>query len=155
MLESPAPLISHSLEGFPILAFSHTMGLPPEEHGSAPVVNDQLRSAASGLPARSLTPLLLPLTVAVWSVLAASALAGVRVAVLLAEFTVAATSVPPGSRNSKVALLTVAGSNASLKVMVTGLAGSTPVALDAGDVTVTVGGVVSGPTLAVNTTSTQ
>ena len=50
---------------------------------------------------------------------------------------------------------TVAGSTASLKTADTAVDRGTFVAPDAGEVDVTVGGVVSGPVLVVNTTSTQ
>ena len=84
MLGSPAPVTSHSLDGLPSLVFSHTIGLPPVEHGSTPVVNDQVKSAASALPARSLTPLVPPKILALYPVEAVNPLVGVSVAVLAA-----------------------------------------------------------------------
>ena len=53
------------------------------------------------------------------------------------------TGVPDGSRNSKLAAVTVAAAIASLKVAVMLAVLLTPVAPLAGDVDVTVGGVVS------------
>ena len=70
--------------------------------------------------------------------------------------TVAGTSALLASRNSKVLALMVAGSIASLKVAVTPVSVATPVAPATGRrAHVTVGGVVSGPVLVANTTSTQ
>ena len=59
------------------------------------------------------------------------------------------------SRSSKVLVLIVVALMASLNVAVTAVVALTPVAPPAGDVALTVGGVVSGPVLVVKTTSTQ
>ena len=82
---------------------------------------------------------------------------GVNVAVVVPALyvTAAGTRVLPASRNSKVAAVMLAGLIASLKVAVTAVVDATPVAPLAGVRPVTVGGVVSGPAVVVNTTSTQ
>ena len=54
-----------------------------------------------------------------------------------------------------VADVTVAGFSDSLNAAVIWALVATPVALSAGEVELTVGGVVSGPVLVVSTTSTQ
>ena len=74
--------------------------------------------------------------------------------VMLASEMLTATGVLPLS-NWKVVVVTVAGSSASLKVAVTVVLTVTPLAPLVGVRPVTVGGVVSGPALLVNTTSTQ
>jgi len=83
MLASPAPLISHSLAGFPAKAFSQRMGFGAVPHApvAAPVVNVHVTGLPSAFPATSVTPLV---SVAVYSVLVAKALVGVRVAVRVA-----------------------------------------------------------------------
>jgi len=87
---------------------------------------------------------------------AANRLFGVSVAEAAAELyeTVAGTRALVASRNSKVFALMVPALIASLKVALTTVLALTPVAPFAGEVVVTVGGVVSGPVV-VNTTSTQ
>ena len=53
--------------------------------GEASIENDQVESAASGLPARSVTPPAPPLTVTVYVAPYVSAFCGVSVAVLVAR----------------------------------------------------------------------
>ena len=53
IVESPAPLMSHSLDELPGRQFSATIGLG-ELQGLTAVVKDQLTVATSALPARSL-----------------------------------------------------------------------------------------------------
>src|SRR5689334_8531084 len=124
----------------------------------AAVVNDQETLAASAFPATSLArgSVAPPLTVAVYVAEAASALLGVSVATSVEALyvTVAGTSAFDASRNSNVPVPIVVAFIDSLNVAVTTVATLTPVAPLAGDVVVTVGGVVSGPA-GVNTTSTQ
>ena len=67
----------------------------------------------------------------------------------------AGTSAFEGSRSSKVVPLIVAAFIASLNVAVTFEPVAMPLAPLAGVVVVTVGGVVSGPTFVMNTTSTR
>ena len=68
---------------------------------------------------------------------------------------VAGTSAFDGSRNSTVVLETVVAFTDSLNVAVILASAAMPVAPCAGNVEVTVGGVVSGAPLVVKTTSTQ
>jgi hypothetical protein len=91
--------------------------------GPAAVVKDQVKSATSALPERSLIrgSVLPPFKVAVYVVEGDSVAAGSSIAVLVAAsyMTVEETTVFPGSRNSKVAVVSVVASIASLKVAVT------------------------------------
>ena len=88
----------------------------------------------------SLAPVLI---VAVYVVFAARLLAGVKVAVVLVLVTVPKTDVEPCLRVSVVAF-SVDWFIASLKVTAMFLLRATPIALLAGSVEATVGGVISG-----------
>src|SRR5438128_7900925 len=125
--------------------------------GAAAVVNDQVKFAASALPATSFArgSAVPPLTVAVYVFENASPKFGVSVAVGVSPptDTEAATRAPVGSRSSNVVVLTVAGSIISLNVAVTLVETATPIAPPAGVTELTVGGVVSGA-LGMKTTST-
>jgi len=74
--------------------------------GAAAVVKVQTKLAASPAPVRSFAPVVI---VAVNTVLAASVVAGVNVAVVPPKVTVPATEVAPGPVKVKVAVLIVAG----------------------------------------------
>jgi len=84
--------------------------------------------------------------VSVYNVLFARLLAGVKVALFpVPEYaTTPGTAVVPGPARVKVLLVMVRGSIALLKTAVTTVFTATPVALQAGFVESTVGGVVSG-----------
>src|SRR5581483_8393616 len=117
-------------------------------HGGAlAVVNDQETSEASGLPARSVTPLAPLLTLAVYVVAYANDAPGCSFAVLVGAsyVTVAATSALLASRSSKVLPLTVTALSGSLNVAVTAVPGDTAVAPFDGAVAVICGLVVSKP----------
>jgi len=107
------------------------------------VVNDQLDVDASGLPETSLTPLLPPVTVAVYLVLDDRVEPGVNVAVRVATsyVTVAETGAVPVRVN--VVALMVLAFIASLNVTVTAVDALTPVAPEAGERAVIVGALVS------------
>ena len=109
--------------------------------GAAAVVNCQLKSAPSILPAASVTPASM---VAVYRVLAARGANGVNVAVLLLTFTVPLITAPPVVvTRVKLAVCSVELVIASEKVADTDEFVATPVAAFAGDVADTIGGVVS------------
>jgi hypothetical protein len=114
-----------------------------------PVVNVQLKATASGLPARSLAPVL---TFTVNRVLAASALVGENVATLPipAYATEPGTGVVPGPVTVNVVPVIVSGSICSLKFTATLVLSATPVAPQVGIVESTVGAVVSGASPVVN-----
>ena len=105
---------------------------------AATVVNDQLNGAAIVLPAVSFTPD----TVAVYVVLGARAPEGVKVTVLLVPLYEALppSGLAPADRMNPI----VAGWTGSENVAVGATDAATPVALFAGVLPVTVGGVVSG-----------
>ena len=104
-------------------------------------VKIQLILAASALPDASFAPVLI---VAVYCVLPARGAKGVNVAVLPLTFTVPVTGAPPVVVTSvKVAVVSVELVIVLEKVADTGEFCATPVAAAAGDVEVTVGGVVS------------
>ena len=129
-------------------------------HGQTPgtaTVNDQMASAASGLPIRSVTPLEPPFTEAVYVAPAARGRPGTSVAVSVdgSYDTVAATAAFEASRSTNVAAEIVAEAMASLNVTVTDAVGATPCAPDAGVNADAVGGVVSGGSESPKTTSTQ
>jgi hypothetical protein len=106
-----------------------------------PVVKNQVKLAASALPAASAAAVVM---VAVYWVLAARGTDGVNVAVLPLTFTVPATAVPPEVATTvKLAVFRVAFVIASENVADTGTFSATPVTAFAGEVTDTVGGVVS------------
>jgi hypothetical protein len=119
------------------------------------VLNDHVKLDAIALPARSATPPVPPVIVAVYVALLASAEVGWRTAVFvpLLYVTVAATRLVLESRSWNVLLLIELAVIGSLKVAVTDVLVA-PVELAAGLTEVTVGGVVSGPA-GTNTTSTQ
>ena len=109
--------------------------------GAAAVVNCQLKSAPSALPAESVT---LASIVAVYRVLAARGADGANVAVLLLTFTVPLIAAPPVVvTRVKLAVCSVELVIASEKVADTDEFVATPVAAFAGDVADTIGGVVS------------
>ncbi len=98
--------------------------------------------AASALPAASFAAVVM---VAVYCVLAARLLEGTNIAVSLLMFTVPVTAVPPAvGRRVKLAVLSVELVIGSEKFADTEEFSVTPVAAFAGDVSDTVGGVVSG-----------
>jgi len=132
-------------------------GQVPVGGAAAAVVNDQLKFPGMAFPARSFTPLLPPITTAVYKVEVASAAAGWNVAVALPALyaTVPATCVFPVLDSWNVLVLTVAGSTASLKVTDTAVVVLTLVAPLVGFTELTDGGVVSAPVPVVKTTSTQ
>ena len=113
------------------------------------VVKVLVTSAANGLPATSVTPDAPPLMVKVWPVSGARVGAGFSVTVrpFVLRVSDVATTVPEEgpdeTLNSKLAAFTVVGFTASLKVTERFAVRLTPVAPLAGDVDVTVGGVVS------------
>src|SRR5258708_39104969 len=84
------------------------------QDGAAEVVNDHVKLARRALPERSLTPVVMG---GVWAVAAPSELFGVSVAVCVPAVyaTAAGTTVLLGSRSTKLLLLIVVGSIASLK----------------------------------------
>jgi hypothetical protein len=142
--------ISPPMEVVPVVEipdFAKIVKLPavPRSTGAGPaavvvpVVKLHVLMAANALPARSLIPVVI---VAVYEVLAARLLAGSKVATLPEEVKVAKTAVVP-CFNVKLAWVIVEGSIASLKVAVMFLLTTTPVAVSAGSVELTVGGVVS------------
>ena len=104
-----------------------------------PVVKLQTKLLAKAFSAKSVIPVV---SVAVNVVPGARVLAGVKVAMVPAHVTVPETGVAP-CRKVKVAVVTVRGSSASLKVAATLLLMATPMAALAGFVEVTVGAVVS------------
>ena len=112
-----------------------------------PVVNNHVCVDAKATLERSLTrgSVVPPFNVAVYDVEPESGALGVNVAIRVAAsyVTFAGTSVPAASRSSKVELLIVAGSIASLNVALTVVNVVTPVADAAGDLDVIVGAVVS------------
>ena len=108
--------------------------------GAAPVVKLHTLLAARALPAKSLAPVVI---VAVYKVLAARLDAGVKVAATPTEVTVPETDVVPCIK-VKVAVLSVEGSIASVKVTVIALLVATPVALTSGNSELTMGAVLSG-----------
>ncbi len=114
--------------------------------GEASVVNDQLTSVSSGLPARSLAPLVPPLTVSVYVDPYASALNGVNVATFVDELyvTFVATDMLDASFSRKVDVVIVLAVIGSLKVAVAEVPTLTPPAPFAGVFAVTVGGMRSG-----------
>jgi hypothetical protein len=100
--------------------------LPQPLHGQAGpavVVKDQVKSAASALPDRSLIlgSALPPFKVAVYVVEGDSVASGVSIAVpaVALYVTVAETTVLSGARNSKVVVVSVLLSIVSLKLAVT------------------------------------
>ncbi len=116
--------------------------------GAAAVVKVQLTSAASALPAASVTLLV---TVAVYCVLASRATEGVNRAVLPLMLTVPATAAPPAVLTRvKLVVVSVALVIASEKLADTEAFVATPVAAFAGEVEDTVGGVVSEAAPVVN-----
>jgi len=101
---------------------------------------------AKELPARSFTPLVPPVMVAVYVVCAARLELGCRVALLVAAsyVTVAATRLPPCFfLTVKVELVIVAGFKASLKLATTVVIGETLLLLLVGIVLVTLGATAS------------
>jgi hypothetical protein len=118
-------------------------GALPQLPVAATVVKVHVTGPLSAFPATSVTPLV---NVAVYSVLFAKRLVGVRVAVkvVLLYVTLAATGVVPGPWRVKVLAVRVLGLRASLNVAVTVVFVATPVAPLAGVRPVKVGGVVSG-----------
>ena len=120
---------------------------------TTPVVNDHVKFAASGFPARSFTPDVPPFTVAVYVVELESVAFGRSVAVRVAPsyVTVEATTTFEGFLSSIVLVLTVAGSTASLNSTVRLADPATFVEPPAGETDVTVGGVVSGAVLPIVT----
>jgi hypothetical protein len=106
---------------------------------AVPVVKVHVLLAANALPAGSLTPVVI---VAVYGVLTARLLVGLKIAVLPTQVTAPGTGVAPCVKVNVVAVQ-VAGSAASLKVAVRFLLVSTPVVVSPGFVELTVGGVVS------------
>src|SRR3954466_5802653 len=125
--------------------------------GGPAVVNDQVKSAASALPAESLIPVGPDFSVAVYAVEKASEEDGssVTFSVPASQATLAATAAPPGPRSVNVEVPTVAESSGSLKVAVRFADAATAGAPEAGDTETTVGGVESVPPEVENTTSTQ
>jgi hypothetical protein len=116
--------------------------------GTGPVVKCQMKLATSALPAASFAVVVM---VAVYSVLPARLPVGVNVAVVPVTFTVPVTGVPPLVVASvKLAVVSVELSIGSEKVADTEEFSVTPVALFAGDVEDTIGGVVSGAGPVVN-----
>ena len=113
--------------------------------GVAPVVKVHTLLTASALPAKSLDPVVI---VAVYVVLAARLLAGVKTAVTPVRVTTPETAVAPCFKVNVVVVI-VKGSIASLKVAVIFVLVKTPVAALAGTVRVTVGAVVSRAALVV------
>ena len=110
--------------------------------GAAAVVKLQVKSAARGLPAVSVTP---AATVAVYCVLVARAADGVKVAVLPLTLTVPVTAAPPGVVTSvKLAVFSVELVIGSENVADTEEFVDTLPAAFAGDVVDTVGGTLSG-----------
>ena len=110
------------------------------------VVNVQVLSAANALPAASFTPVAPPLIVAVYVVPAARSAPGFNVAtlfVLLYDTAAGTVVVPVFSVN--VSDVSVEEFIASENDPVTFAVTATPVAPPAGDVSVTVGAVVSPP----------
>jgi hypothetical protein len=97
------------------------------------------------LPARSFTPFVSPLIVAVYVTEFAKGFVGASVAVHVAalEVTVAGTRAFDASLSSMLFVLIVAGSIASLKVTVTFVAVLTPVDPLVGVAALTTGGVAS------------
>ena len=112
--------------------------------GAAAVVNCQVKSAASALPAASVTPAAM---VAVYCVLAARAADGVNLAVLPLTLTVPLRAAPlVVVMRVKLAVFSVELVIGSEKVADTEEFVATPFAALAGDVEDTVGGVVSEAT---------
>jgi hypothetical protein len=112
------------------------------ESAVAPVVKLQVLFAAKALPAASCAPVVI---VAVYCVLGERAALGVNVAVLVESATVPLTLAPPEvATNVKLPVVMVEAFIASEKVADTAVFTDTPVAASAGEVEVTVGGVVSG-----------
>ena len=111
-----------------------------------PVAKNQVKSAASALPAASLAAVVM---VAEYWVLAARGADGVNVAVLPLTFTVPATGAPPEVATVKLAGFSVAFVIASENVADIGASSATSVALFAGEVADTAGGVVSRATAVV------
>jgi hypothetical protein len=113
---------------------------------AAPVVKVNSKSLAIGLPARSLTPPLIPpLIVAVYLVLILRRFKGVKVADVPAGVTVPGTLIPlTVSFRVKDDELIVAGFISSLKATLTFRLIGTLLAVLVGDVTLTAGAIVSG-----------
>src|SRR5580765_161914 len=111
--------------------------------GTGPVVKLQVKSAASGLPAESSTPVVM---VAVCCASAARGPEGVKVTELLVAVTVPATGKPPWV-SWKVLAFKVAFSMTSEKVAVMAEFAAMPIAALAGEVDETAGGVVSAPSV--------
>ena len=113
--------------------------------GAGPVVNFQMKLAPRGLPAASFAAVVM---VAVYRVFPARLLVGLNVAVVPLTFTVPVTAAPLAS--VKLAVVSVELLIGSEKVADTEEFSVTPVALFAGEVDDTVGGVVSGAGPVVN-----
>jgi hypothetical protein len=104
--------------------------------GIVPLVKLQAKLAANAAPLGSWAPVV---TVATYTVFAASKFVGVKVAVVPEYVTAPATAAPPGPVNVNVVVLIVAGAIAELKPAVTAVLRATPVAAFAGDAAITVG----------------
>src|SRR5262245_47259753 len=115
------------------------------------VVNDQVTSAASALPARSLTPAWPALIKSVYVDYGRSPRLVDAVAVRVAALYVTVTSITAAelSRTSNDAPVTLAGSRGSLNTAATEVASCAFVAPMAGDTLMIVGGVTSAPTSVV------
>jgi hypothetical protein len=111
--------------------------------GLLPVVKVHTKLLASAMPYTSVAPVVI---VAVYIVLSARTLEGVKVAVVpaAAYVTVPATGVVPGPVNVKVVPLIVAGFIATLKVAVTSVLGHTPLAGLRGVAETTIGALTVG-----------
>ena len=138
-----------------VAAFSGVTLLTVGAVVSATVVNVQLKSAARGLPAASLTPLAPLFTVTVYTVRLAKATVGVRVTTRVgaSKVTVAGTGVAPGPVSSTVVAPIVPAVIASLNVAATPLPNATSVAALMGVTPPTVGAVVSATVVNVQTRS--
>jgi hypothetical protein len=110
----------------------------------APVVKVHTRLAASAFPATSVMAVV---SVAVYVVPLARGADGVNVAIVPAGFRDTVPVTPPLKVNE--AVVTVAEAIGSLNVAETAVLSATPVALSAGLVELTVGGVVSAPAVTV------
>src|SRR5262245_7226341 len=120
-------------------------GVIERTRGGVTVVKVHVRSAASGLPAKSFTPASPPFTTAVYLIPPLSGAVGsnVKIREFASGFTVVCVKSPDKSRSSTVELFTVLRSIASLKVTITFANWLTFFAPSTGENDVTVGGVLS------------